>query len=174
MCLTCVNPTTSDPAYQANLAAAAGALATAGIDPASLSTVYGGIQFAGENGQPSNAYDTDFSNVAPRIGFAYQINPKTVIRGGYGLMYSIGLENGTFSGSSQTTSYAASLNGKYHPKQLFRQWYTVYQWGTAASRFSWRTIDCNWQLPVSRFSAAQDPLLAHYFTGAFNVNCRIR
>lgn len=92
MCLTCVNPTTSDPAYQANLAAAAGALATAGIDPASLSTVYGGIQFAGENGQPSNAYDTDFSNVAPRIGFAYQINPKTVIRGSYGLMYSIGLE----------------------------------------------------------------------------------
>jgi outer membrane receptor protein involved in Fe transport len=95
MCLTCVNPTTNNPTYQANLAMAAGALAAAGIDPASLSTVYGGIQFAGENGQPSNAYDTDFSNVAPRIGFAYEINPKTVIRGGYGLMYSIGLENGT-------------------------------------------------------------------------------
>lgn len=119
ICLTCVNPVTNNSTYQANLAADAGALSTAGINPSSLSTVVGGIQFAGENGQPSDAYDTDFGNVAPRLGFAYQINPKTVIRGGYGLMYSIGLENGTFSGSSQTTSYTASLNGNITPSNYF-------------------------------------------------------
>ncbi|WP_263357939.1 carboxypeptidase-like regulatory domain-containing protein [Acidicapsa ligni] len=119
MCLTCVNPTTTNPTYQANLAAASGALSAAGINPSSLSTVYGGIQFAGANGQPSDAYNTDFGNIAPRIGFAYQINSKTVVRGGYGLMYSIGLENGTFSGSSETTSYNASLNGNIMPTNYF-------------------------------------------------------
>ncbi len=119
MCLTCINPVTNSATYQANLAAAAGALTAAGINPSSLATVYGGIQFAGANGQPNEAYDTDFSNVAPRLGFAYQINPKTVIRGGYGLMFSIGLENGTFSGSSQTTSYAESLNGDITPSNYF-------------------------------------------------------
>jgi hypothetical protein len=119
MCLTCVNPVTTNTTYQANLAADATALSAAGIDPSSLATVLGGIQFAGENGQPKDAYDTDFGNVAPRVGFAYKINAKTVIRGGYGLMYSIGLENGTFSGSSQTTSYTASLNSNITPTDYF-------------------------------------------------------
>ncbi|PYS26488.1 MAG: hypothetical protein DMG11_19755 [Acidobacteria bacterium] len=31
---------------------------------------------------------TDYSNVAPRIGFAYKLNSKTVVRGGYGLYYA--------------------------------------------------------------------------------------
>jgi hypothetical protein len=119
MCLTCVNPVTTNPLYQANLGAASAALSAAGIDPSSLATVTGGLQFAGANGQPKNAYNTSFGNVAPRIGFAYQINAKTVIRGGYGLMYSYGLENGTNSGFSQTTSYTASLNGNITPSGYF-------------------------------------------------------
>jgi hypothetical protein len=119
MCLTCVSPVTNNSTYQSNLAAAAGALTAAGINPASLATVTGGLQFAGANGQPKNAYNTSFGNVAPRIGFAYQINSKTVIRGGYGLMYSFGLENGTNSGFSQTTSYTASLNGNITPSGYF-------------------------------------------------------
>jgi hypothetical protein len=36
------------------------------------------------------------SNFAPRFGFAYQVNPKLVIRGGYGLFYG-GFENRGFS-----------------------------------------------------------------------------
>ncbi|HEX8175770.1 MAG TPA: TonB-dependent receptor [Pyrinomonadaceae bacterium] len=30
----------------------------------------------------------DYSNIGPRVGFAYAINDKTVVRGGYGLYYS--------------------------------------------------------------------------------------
>jgi hypothetical protein len=30
----------------------------------------------------------DFSNIGPRIGFAYSVNDRTVVRGGYGLYYS--------------------------------------------------------------------------------------
>ena len=32
-------------------------------------------------------WNTDFTNLGPRAGFAYQINPKTVLRGGYGIFY---------------------------------------------------------------------------------------
>ncbi|MDX1981113.1 MAG: hypothetical protein SFV51_12655, partial [Bryobacteraceae bacterium] len=32
-------------------------------------------------------YDTDFSNVGPRLGFAYALTSKTVIRGGWGIYY---------------------------------------------------------------------------------------
>ncbi len=33
----------------------------------------------------------DFKNLAPRIGIAYQVNPKTVIRAGYGRSFDIGV-----------------------------------------------------------------------------------
>jgi len=32
-------------------------------------------------------YPTDFSNVGPRLGFAYQVASKTVVRGGFGIYY---------------------------------------------------------------------------------------
>lgn len=32
-------------------------------------------------------WQTDYGNVAPRVGFAYQITPKLVARGGYGIFY---------------------------------------------------------------------------------------
>ena len=35
-------------------------------------------------------YDTDLRGFAPRIGAAYQITPKTVVRGGFGLFYDLG------------------------------------------------------------------------------------
>ncbi len=110
-CITCVNPITNNPVYQANLAADAPTLTAYGINVASLKTIYGGIQFPGTNGQPVDAYDTDWSNIGPRIGFAYMINPRTVVRGGWGWMYSYGIEGGTTSGFSIGTPYVASLDG---------------------------------------------------------------
>ena len=122
LCTTCVNPLTSDSTYQANVANSANsaAWAAAGISPSSLQQVLGGIQFAGANGQSRDAYDTDWSNAGPRFGFAYAIDQKTVIRGGYGLMYSYGLEGGSSVGEAQTTNYTASTDGGNTPTNYFQ------------------------------------------------------
>ena len=42
-------------------------------------------EFLGVNGWPTNFYNTDWKRFAPRIGFAYQLTDKTVVRGGYGI-----------------------------------------------------------------------------------------
>jgi hypothetical protein len=112
-CLTCVNPLTNDATYQANVSSLANnaAWSAAGINAASLTTVYGGIEFAGDNGQSRDAYDTDWGNVGPRIGVAYVLDPKTVLRGGFGITYSYGLEGGSSLGQTQNTPYINSLDG---------------------------------------------------------------
>jgi hypothetical protein len=105
LCLTCVNPITNDSTYQANIADTANqaAWATAGVTPPS--TVMGGVLFAGDDGQSRDAYDTDWGNVGPRVGFAFAADPKTVFRGGFGIVYSFGLEGGSSIGQYQSTSY---------------------------------------------------------------------
>lgn len=42
---------------------------------------------AGQNGVSRYIVDTDKNNWAPRLGFAYQINEKTTVRGGFGMFY---------------------------------------------------------------------------------------
>ena len=46
----------------------------------------GGIEFAGQNGY-ATATGSTANKWSPRVGFAYSMNEKTVIRGGYGLFY---------------------------------------------------------------------------------------
>jgi hypothetical protein len=49
--------------------------------------VTGGLLFAGVNGRPRNAADTYMKAVQPRIGLAYQVGAKVVLRGGWGRYY---------------------------------------------------------------------------------------
>lgn len=51
-------------------------------------TLVGGIQFAGTGGQPREVYNRVWDDFMPRVGVAFQLTPKTVLRGGYGLYYS--------------------------------------------------------------------------------------
>ncbi len=46
-----------------------------------------GIQFLGDATIPNRATQTDWNNLAPRVGIAYQITPKTVVRSAYGIFY---------------------------------------------------------------------------------------
>jgi hypothetical protein len=44
----------------------------------------GGVRFVGVDGNPRTQFNKDLNNLAPRIGLAYQLDDKTVIRAGYG------------------------------------------------------------------------------------------
>jgi len=51
---------------------------------------------AGTNGVSRATVDTDWNNFGPRAGFAYQVNGRTVLRGAYGLFYTLdrgGIDN---------------------------------------------------------------------------------
>ena len=48
--------------------------------PASAFRVRGGLTFASDSER--GTYNPDMNNFQPRVGFAYQVNEKTVLRGG--------------------------------------------------------------------------------------------
>src|SRR5262249_42947156 len=49
--------------------------------------VIGGLLFAGVGGNSRQLYGTPGSNWLPRIGFAWNVTPKTVVRAGYGIFF---------------------------------------------------------------------------------------
>jgi hypothetical protein len=87
-----------------------------GFDPTAINPVVGLpgaiIGAAGQGGlqaQYKGLVKPDYSNIAPRVGFAYSFNNKTVVRGGAGLYYSPILYG--FGGSNTieaTIGYSAS------------------------------------------------------------------
>jgi hypothetical protein len=61
-------------------------------------------------------YDTSHTNFAPRIGAAYQLRDKIVLRGGYGVFFVPNYYgNGPNIGFSQGTPWVTTLNGGLNP-----------------------------------------------------------
>jgi Carboxypeptidase regulatory-like domain/TonB dependent receptor len=62
-------------------------------------------------GQRSNAtggVNTDYGNVAPRLGFAYEAKPGLVVRGGYGITFMSG--NSLLSGGFSNAPYTFNIS----------------------------------------------------------------
>lgn len=77
---------------------------TVGFDPNVASplkvtglNLKGGLLYAGVNGAPS-AQTPTYHKFAPRVGFAYALNGKTTLRGGYGIFWAPPIFNFTISG----------------------------------------------------------------------------
>jgi hypothetical protein len=61
-------------------------------------------------------YNTSYKNFAPRIGAAYQLRDKVVLRGGYGVFFVPNYYgNGPNIGYSQATPWVTTLNGGLNP-----------------------------------------------------------
>lgn len=82
--------------------------------PASLFNVNGGLMFAGVGGNSKYLYNPFNLEIMPRLGFAYSLDEKTVIRGGWGTYFgSLGtrLQDALQYGFSQNTNVVPSLDG---------------------------------------------------------------
>lgn len=99
--------------------------AISNFDPDVISTVNGltlrgGLVFPGVNGLSRGHRDAELTNFQPRFGFAWQLIPKTVIRGGYAISYLptsgiyVGLDR---TGFSLGTPLVASVDGGFTPNE---------------------------------------------------------
>ena len=83
--------------------------------PAAPSEIKGGLTFPGVNGVPRKIYDTDWTNIQPRVGVAWQFLNKTVMRGGFGVFHRQPTNGGLTNGFSRSTGYLRSLDGDFTP-----------------------------------------------------------
>ncbi len=101
-----------DAAAAISIAAAArAAYAAAPIPelPISAFNPQGGLTFASDSNR--GFWDSDTNNFQPRAGFAYQVNDKTVVRGGWGIYTVPFIISGVFQpGFSQGTPLVATLD----------------------------------------------------------------
>ena len=79
------DPNAAQP-FEAAVAAAYAKNSTPEI-PASQFSVKGGPTFVGVGDSPRGVWGYDKNNFMPRVGFAYNVTPKTVIRGGFGMYF---------------------------------------------------------------------------------------
>ncbi len=75
----------------------------------------GAVQFAGAGGQPGGAFQPDRNNFQPRVGAAYRIGQKWVLRGGYGLFYLGQNESGAPAGFSRGTEIITTQDAGLTP-----------------------------------------------------------
>ncbi len=77
--------------------------------------VMGGIRFAGVDGAPDRPWKLDKNNYQLRVGTAYSINEKTVLRAGYGKYFLNPTGQGNNAGFSQSTDVITSTDGGRTP-----------------------------------------------------------
>jgi hypothetical protein len=81
----------------------------------------GGLMYAGVDGYPTHQSDPSKAKFGPRAGFAWSVDPKTVVRGGYGLFWAphqypgIGATSLGTRGFTQRTDLVATTDGGLTP-----------------------------------------------------------
>jgi hypothetical protein len=77
--------------------------------------VLGGIRFAGVNNAPEQPYKLDKDNWQARVGVAYSLNEKTVLRAGYGKYFLNPTTQGNNQGFFRATNLISSTDGGRTP-----------------------------------------------------------
>jgi len=103
---------------------------------------------------PGPLWHTKFGNFAPRIGAAYQVTPRTVVRGGFGLFYDLGYGNAPGDGSATYPYFRTNFTFLAPPGVPFDLSNPAFQpilFSTAISSVSGglTAIDPNLQVPLT-------------------------
>ncbi len=94
---------------------------------------------------PNDGLQTmNWHNFAPRLGVAYQLTPKTVLRGGTGWSYSLGTFGSTF-GHAVTQNLPVLANQTLNAPQAFSGVFTLSQGPAQPAPFQ---ADANGQFPL--------------------------
>jgi outer membrane receptor protein involved in Fe transport len=96
------------------------------VDVGTGETLIAGEKGVGMNGNVSNT----FTHLAPRLGIAYQVTPKTVVRMGYGRSFDIGVFGVTF-GHTVTQNLPVLATQSLRPSDSWRSVFALNQ-GPAA------------------------------------------
>ena len=82
----------------------------------------GGVMYAGVDGNATHQWDPPTVKLGPRVGFAYTVNPETVVRGGYAVFWApYAIPSGTGAdhlgthGFTAITNFAETLDGVTPP-----------------------------------------------------------
>jgi len=105
-----------------------------GLGPSPLSALQGyqlylnGVGIDGKNGIPKGLAKANWFDFGPRLGFAYDLmgNGKTIVRGGFGIMYERVQGNDMYNGATNPP-YGYSLNAN---NVLLSNPHTTWQGGT--------------------------------------------
>jgi hypothetical protein len=81
--------------------------------PSAPAALFGARVFA--NSTERRPYDTDWTDVQPRFGVAWNFAPKTVFRAGFGIFYRTATQLNQNDGFSQRTNYVSSLDSGVMP-----------------------------------------------------------
>jgi len=106
-------------------------------------------------------------NLAPRLGIAYQLTPKTVVRAGYGWSYSLGTF-GTIFGHNVTQNLPVLANQQLNPPNTFSGVFTLAQ-GPSAPVFPTPDSNGTFPLPNGISGKARPPDVRLPRAEAFNV-----
>jgi len=97
----------------------------------------GEVMVAGENGVSLNGnVKTSLTHFAPRLGIAYQITPKTVIRTGYGRSYDVGVFGVSF-GHNVSQNLPVLANQSLNPAN---PWLSVFTFNSGPPSLTPSTI----------------------------------
>jgi outer membrane receptor protein involved in Fe transport len=87
----------------------------------------GEVLVAGQNGIGMNGnVNTDFKHFAPRLGIAYEVTPKTVVRAGFGRSYDVGVFGVSF-GHNVTQNLPVLASQSVNPTQPYAPVFTLAQ-----------------------------------------------
>ena len=109
--------------------------------------VQGVVRVAGENGIGTNGnIDNRWHYFAPRVGMAYQVNEKTVVRMGYGRSYDMGVFGSNF-GHAVTQNLPVLAAQSVNPAVSNKE--TVFTLDSGPPAFVFPAIPSNGQFPLA-------------------------